>query len=107
MEQYMNEFTTDALGRPVSNPEFRRKQPTIVIVWMRPEEGEVAFTPPDFKDGFRAELKDIIPFDFRRWDADNQLWIIDERWAETAIDILTKWFPDTEPVWCYAEGEEG
>jgi hypothetical protein len=87
--------------------EINRKLPTIVTFYPRMLDDVLywAFTPPDYSDRFRVELKDVIPYDRRSYDQSNTQWLVHEDWMECCEDILYRHFPNISCVW--GDDDEG
>jgi hypothetical protein len=50
----------------------------------------------DFSEGFKNELKSMIPRDHWEWDGHNKRWLISEAWAWQARQIARKYFTTVE-----------
>ena len=53
--------------------------------------GVTAFKGP-FDEDFIEALKERVPRENRRWDPDEKLWLIDDKFAGTASRIVAEFF---------------
>lgn len=81
--------------------DISRKEPTLIHLYPRMLDDTLyyAFTPPDYSDRFRTELKELIPYDRRSYDQSNTQWLIHQDWMECCEDLLASHFKNTECVW--------
>lgn len=45
-----------------------------------------------YDEGFVADLKDVVPWQYRQWDGALKLWIVQAPYAKDAIDCVRYWY---------------
>ena len=78
-----------------ANPgKFNKKGKTtsrFATIWIDSNSGDVKLRTP-YNKTFIDELKNIIPYQNRRWVADEKLWSVDIHFMEKALALCEKYF---------------